>query len=297
MSDRQPDLLSEIRSYAPDPKTPVATARKEFLELCLEYQGEISGNPPSSRHEIRPGLVGYRLSVPESSSQKVILFFHGGCFTLGSTADHLGLCTRLARAAEALVFSVDYRLAPEHPFPAAIEDAVAAYRYLIDGGISPRRIVPVGLSSGGTLVISLLLTLRDQGLPVPAAAVCMSPIVDLAFSCESVSRNRDLDWISPEWLATARSGYIAGREISDPLVSPAKASLRGLPPLYIQAGTHEILFDDISAFARKARWAGVQARLGVWEGMFHSWQLFADQLAEGGDAIRHAGEFVRNAVP
>ena len=135
----------------------------------------------TERVELSKGVYGYWITVPESESGCTILFFHGGDFTVGSTKDHLGLCIQIARAARAQVFSVDYRLAPEYVFPAAIEDAIAAYRYLIGHGHLPHRIIPVGISAGGTLVIDLLISARDQGLPLPRAGVCMSPPVDMFF--------------------------------------------------------------------------------------------------------------------
>jgi monoterpene epsilon-lactone hydrolase len=292
------DVLATLKAHAPDPEKPFTSVRKE---LSAFYAGMQEETVMGSDHQveqvpIRDGLHGIWVSVPESLSDRVVLFFHGGCFSTGSTDSHLGLCIRLARASRARVFSVDYRLAPEHVFPAAVEDAVAAYRFLIAKGYGPHHIVPVGISAGGTLVISLLVSARDQGLPLPLGGVCMSPITDMNFSGESVLKNRERDWITPERLHAIRTVYLAGRDAKDPLASPVYARLAGLPRLYVQAGTHELLVSDIGAFVDKARWAGVPVQAEIWEGMFHCWQLFAEKVTEGQEAIGQAGAFIEDAL-
>ena len=292
------DFLATLKSHAPDPKKPVASVRQD---LSAFYAGMQEETVMGSDHHlegvaIRDGLRGIWVSLPDSIPERVILFFHGGCFTSGSTDSHLGLCIRLARASRARVFSVDYRLAPEYVFPAAVDDAVAAYRFLIAKGYGPHHIVPVGISAGGTLVLSLLISARDQGLPLPPAGVCMSPVTDLKFSGESVLKNQERDWISAESLHALRTVYLTGRDPKEPLASPAYARLAGLPRLYVQAGTHELLVSDIGVFVDKARWAGVPVKAEIWEGMFHCWQVFAEQLPEGDEAIGQAGAFVRDAL-
>lgn len=290
-------FLEVLKSRTPDPHLPAAAVRKELSAFLTECQ-EGAGEPPFLEKAAigDQGLNGFWISVTESRADRIVLFFHGGGFTLGSTADHIGLALRIARAARARVFSVDYRLAPEHPFPAAVNDAVAAYRWLIARGNLPHRIVPLGISAGGTLVLSLLLSIRNQQDPLPPAAVCMSPLTDLLFTGSSVLKNRETDWLTPEQLAAIRTAYLAGHDASDPLASPARADLRGLPRLLVQAAMHELLFDDIMAFVDKARWAGVAARFEVWQGMFHCWQVFADRIPEGEEAIAHAGAFIDNVL-
>jgi epsilon-lactone hydrolase len=289
------EFLAIVKSHSPDPKKSLADVRQDYSAFYGEMQDEVTeaGTHTIDRAAIRDGLPGYMITVPESEPGYVILFFHGGGFTLGSTADHLGLCIRLARAARAAVFSVDYRLAPEHIFPAAVDDAIAAYRYLLSRGYHPHQILPVGISAGGTLVLSLLLSLRDQGVNLPPAAVCMSPIVDLMFPGESVIKNQDRDWITPARLTAIRAAWLAGHDPQDPLASPVHATYRGLPRLYVQVGTHELLVSDVGKFVDKARWAGVPVQAEIWEGMYHSWQVFAGQLPEGQEAIDHIGAFVR----
>ena len=290
------ELLAIIRSHAPDLKKPLAAVREDYSSFFSEMQEEIveEGAHSVEKVAIRPDLEGYWISVPESAQDYAVLFFHGGEFTRGSTRDHLGLCIRLARAAQSRVLSVDYRLAPEHIFPAPVEDAIAAYRYLQSKGYLPHRILPVGISVGGNLVLSSLLSLHSQGYTLPPATVCMSPATDLQFPGESMTKNEHRDWLSPALLQSIRTTYLAGHNPSEPLASPVRGSLRGLPRLYIQVGTHELLLSDIGTFVEKARWAGVPVQAEIWEGMFHGWQLFAGQIPEGQEAIDHAGSFIRN---
>ena len=295
--DSDEDILTLIKSHAPDPTKPISAVRQDFSAFYREVQQE-AGEPPFMERVVisGTGVQGFWISVPESVPDRTVLFFHSGGFTTGSTQDHQGLCVRIARAARARVFSVDYRLAPEHVFPAAVEDAVAAYRWLISHGYPPHRIVPVGISVGGTLVLDLLLSARDQMIPPPPAAVCMSPAVDMMFGGASVERNRDMDWITAERLHAIRTAYLAGHDPGDPLASPIHANCHGLPRLYIQAGTHELLFDGITAFVKKARWAGVPVRFGIWQDMFYCWQVFADHVPEGQEAIDHIGTFVQDIL-
>jgi acetyl esterase/lipase len=285
------EFLDILKSYVPDPNKPVGVARQEFSEFFTEFQSD--ERPATEPVAIRDDLRGVWCSVPDAVPDRTLLFFHGGFFSAGSTADHLGLCAGLARAAQSRVFSVDYRLAPEHPFPAQAEDALAAYRFLACHGYPPHRIIPVGISAGGTLVLDLLLSLREQHLLMPPAAICLSPVVDLSFSGDSVTANQESDWLTAARLAAIRTHYLAGSDPGDPRASPVHANLAGLPRLYIQAGSGELMYDDISSFAKKAKWAGVQVRFEIWEGMFHFWQIFGRQVPEARDAVTRAGTFVR----
>jgi epsilon-lactone hydrolase len=292
------DLLTILKSHEPDQKQPLAAVRKDFSAFYAEMQEEtvMGSDHQLERVVIRDGLYGIWISLPDSLTDRVVLFFHGGGFTLGSTDSHLGLCIRIARASRARIFSVDYRLAPEHVFPAAVEDAVDAYRYLLSKGYTPHHIVPAGISVGGTLVLDLLLSARDEGLPLPLAGVCMSPATDMLFEGESVTKNQDRDWMTAARLHAIRSVYLAGHDPKDPLASPVHARLNGLPRLYVQAGTHELLVSDIGTFVDKARWAGVMVQAEIWEGMFHCWQVFAERVPEGEEAIEHAGTFIEDVL-
>ena len=291
------DLLSALKAGIPDPKILPTRAREEFSALYVEFQ-EIE-LPKLERVVIRDGLDGFWITVPESLPERTVLFFHGGGFTVGSTRDHIGICTNLARLCRSQVFSVDYRLAPEHVFPAAAEDALCAYQYLTAHGILPHHIIPIGISAGGTLVLDLLISARDQKLALPHAVVCLSPLTDMQFSGESVARNTGLDWITPARLNAIRTVYLAGKDPGDPLASPLNARLHGLPRLprlYIQVGTHELLLSDVAAFVQKARWAGSPVQLELWEGMFHCWQVFSRDVPEARRALEHIGSFVQDAL-
>lgn len=285
------EFLDILKSYVPSPAKPVGVARQEFSEFLSEFQSD--DLPATEQVAIRDDLRGIWCSVPEALPDQTLLFFHGGFFSAGSAEDHLGFCAELARAAQSRVFSVDYRLAPEHPFPAAAEDAFDAYHYLARHGCPPHRVIPVGISAGGTLVLDLLLLLRERHLLMPPAAVCLSPLVDLSFGGDPSATDKASDWLTVARLAAIRAQYLIGSDPGDPRASPVHAELSGLPRLYVQAGSGELLFDDIAAFAKKAKWAGVQVRFEIWEGMFHLWQLFGRQVPEARDAVGRTGTFVR----
>jgi monoterpene epsilon-lactone hydrolase len=290
------DFRTLLKSNAPDFRQPVSVVRQNFSAFIKEILEEEDDPSDIESVEITRGLQGYWIGGPEAVTDQAILFFHGGDFSFGSTRDYLRLCTLIARAAQTRVFSVDYRLAPEHVFPAPVDDAVTAYKYLISYGYPSHRIVPAGISAGGTLVLDLLLSARDQGLPLPPAGVCMSPLVNMLFEGESVTKNIDNDWLSQARLNAIRALYLAGHNPEDPVASPIYAHLSGLPRLYIQAGTHELLLSDIASFVDKARWAGVPVRFELWEGMFHCWQAFAGKVPEGEQAINLVGAFIRDAL-
>lgn len=288
------DFFATVRANAPDSTLPTPTLRQNVSEFLVEMQAEglKGGDHAVEKVALPDGVTGYWISVPEARKDRVILFFHGGEFTLGSTDDHLGFCVRLARASMTRIFSVDYRLSPEHPYPAPVADAVAAFRYLAGRGYHPHHILPAGISAGGNLVLALLLSLRDKGSPLPLAAASISPITDILFPGESVEKNRERDWLTPARLRGIRTVYLTGGiDPALPLVSPVHANLRNLPRLYVQAGTHEILLSDIGRFVEKARWAGVPVQVELYEGMFHAWHLFSDDIPEGEEAIGHLGTF------
>jgi acetyl esterase/lipase len=292
------DVLALLKEQTPVVKNPSPTQRQNFSDFYLEMQQDTltSGDFSVERVALPDGVTGTWITLPEIPVDRVLLFFHSGGFTLGSTDDHLGLCIRLARASRTRVFSIDYRLSPEHPYPAPVEDALNAFRYLNSKGIPPHRILPVGISNGANIVLSLLLSLRENKTPLPPAAVCMSPITDFAFPGESVHKNEGLDWLTSTRLQAIRTAYLTGRDPADPLASPIHARLAGLPRLYIQMGPHELLLSDIGKFVDRARWAGVPVQADLWEGMYHCWQIFADDLPEAQDAIGHIGKFVQDML-
>lgn len=226
----------------------------------------------------------------------VILYFHGGGYGLGSIDTHRDLVARICRASRSSALSVEYRLAPEHKFPAQLEDALAAYRFLLTEGIDPKRIVLAGDSAGGGLVISTLVSLRDSQSPLPAAGVCLSPWTDMEIRGTTVDANERYDYISRRALVQYRSRFVRDGDVKNPLASPLEADLSGLPPLLVQVGSAEALLDDSLRFADRARLAGVDVTLRVWEDMIHVWQLFAFLLPQGAAAIDEIGDFVRDRV-
>lgn len=222
----------------------------------------------------------------------VLLYFHGGGYVLGSVEAHQGIVAKFALGASAPALLFGYRLAPEHPFPAALDDARAAYRRLRQE-VDPRRIVFVGDSAGGGLCLATLLALRDEGAPLPAAAVALSPWTDLTCSGESLRTNAKT-CVSPEgaWLS-CRAHYAAGRDFSDPYISPLFGDLRGLPPLFITAGGAETLLSDAERFASKAQAAGVPTTLRVGPGLFHCHPACAPLFPEATQALQEICAFIR----
>jgi acetyl esterase/lipase len=195
------------------------------------------------------------------------------------------------------VLNVGYRLAPEHPHPAAVEDAVAAVRFAYAAGLAPSRVAVGGDSAGGGLALATLLGLRDERAPLPAAGVCISPWTDLSGSGDSLRANAELDpMVDEDDLRLMASAYLAGRDARAPLASPLFADLRGLPPLLVQVGTAEVLLDDATRLAERARDAGVDVQLEVWEDMIHVWHAFADVLPEGAQAVEGIADFLEKRL-
>lgn len=225
---------------------------------------------------------------------KVVLYVHGGGYVMGSAGSHRDMTGRLSKAAGARVLSLNYRLAPEHPFPAPVDDAVAAYRWLLAQGISPGNIAVAGDSAGGGLAIATLLALRDAGEPLPAAGIGISPWVDMEGTGESMTTRAAVDpVVQKEGLLGMAKLYLGDADPKSPLAAPLHADLGGLPPLLLQVGDAETLLDDSTRLAEKARAAGVDVTLKVWDEMPHVWHLFAPILPEGRQAIDEIGSFVQ----
>jgi acetyl esterase/lipase len=253
---------------------------------------------PGIRYEATnaSGVPAEWARADEARDAGALLYFHGGGYCVGSVRTHRLLVGGLSRACGVPALSVDYRLAPEHPHPAAVDDGVAAYRHLLARGIAPERIALAGDSAGGGLTAAVLIALREGGLPMPAAGACISPWFDLALSGETMTSKVDVDpMCKPDLLAPMAAAYVAGGDLRAPTVSPLYADLAGLPPLLVQVGTAETLLDDARRFARRAERQGVDATLEVWDDMIHVWHAFAMLLPEGQQAIDRIGGFVRRA--
>lgn len=233
-------------------------------------------------------------STPGVDPGRAILYLHGGGYVIGSIATHRGLVSRLTSATGSRALSVGYRLAPENPFPAAVDDATAAYRWLVSQGMEPSRVVIAGDSAGGGLALATLLALRDAGDALPAAGVCISPWVDLEGLGESMTRNADVDpIITKDGLMDMARMYLDGADPKSPLAAPLHGDLAGLPPLLIHVGSREALLDDSTRLAEKAGLAGVDVTLEPWDEMIHVWHAFAPLLPESQQAIDRIGEYVR----
>lgn len=244
------------------------------------------------------GVNAEWISAPGATHDRVILYLHGGGYVVGSINTHRAMVSRIARASDARALAIDYRLAPEHPFPAAVDDTLAAYRWLLAQGYKPNRIVIAGDSAGGGLTIAALLAIRDAKMPMPAAAVLISPWTDLEGTGESIRARAARDvMVTQENLAQSARQYYGANDPKNPLVSPVHADFRGLPPMLIHVGDAEILLDDATRVAERAKAAGVKVDLEVWDDMPHVWHVFAKILPEGQHAIDKIGKFVIARTP
>jgi acetyl esterase/lipase len=228
------------------------------------------------------------------STTQVVLYVHGGAFYSGSLVGARPVAASVALAGQARVLTIDYRLTPDHPFPAALEDTRRAYEWLVASGVSSEAIILVGDSAGGTLVLALLVQLRDHGQPLPRGAVCLSPTTDLTLSGETWTRNAQTDLLlDPQKIRAAIGLYLQDTDPRTPLASPLYADLHGLPPLLILVGSDERLLSDATRLAAKAEAAGVTVTLEVWDRMQHGWHILAGFLPEGRQAIARIGEFIQ----
>jgi epsilon-lactone hydrolase len=230
----------------------------------------------------------------ESAPDRVLVYLHGGGYGIGSVRSHTDIMCRLCAETGGLVLGVDYRLAPEYRFPAQLEDALTVYRWLLkDRKFAPERVILAGESAGGALTISTMVAARDQKLPLPAAAVCLSPWVDLSISGGSMITNEPFDYLNRRALRAYARRFARAADHRHPLAAPLHADLNGLPPLLVHAGGAEVLFDQAAHLARRARDVGVRVQFDVWPDMFHAFHLFAAFVKEGREAISHVGDFVR----
>ena len=244
------------------------------------------------------GVSAEWITAPGASDDATILWLHGGGYISGSLSTHRTMVSRISRASGARALAIDYRLAPEHPFPAAVEDALAAYHWLLSEGVDPARLIIGGDSAGGGLTIATLVSLRDAGDRLPRAAICVSPWVDLECVGKSMTTKAEIDPLvevdDTLRLAEAYRGEASPR---NPLVSPIHADLSDLPQMLVQVGTSEALLDDSTRLASRAKAHGVDVTLEEWDEMIHVWHFYAGMLPEGHQAIDRIGEFVREHVP
>jgi epsilon-lactone hydrolase len=292
MSEQQrADLDATLRQTPFDLNGDLATLRSGFDEAMSQIP--IAGDV--RRTDIAFDDVGaIEVSVDGADSDNVILYFHGGVYVIGSAGASVPLVADLARRTGAKVITVDYRLAPEHPYPAAVDDARTAYQGLLSHGVDPSNIAISGESAGGGLAVALLLATRDTDTPMPSSAYLMSPYADLTLSGNTIIDKQHVDPLFTEEVLRRRVGdYVAGGNPSDPLISPVFGDLSGLPPMLIQVGSHEILLSDAIRLAGRAAEADVAIALEVTPGVPHVFQAYAAVLDEAEAALNRAAAFLK----
>jgi epsilon-lactone hydrolase len=296
---RRPSMASPQLQMAKDAYKAIlqsgATTPQE-LRVVFEKLGDSTPLAPDIKKEkvSAGGIDAEWISAPNSSADRAVLYVHGGGYVIGSVNTHRDLLARIARASGARVLGINYRLAPEHPFPAAVEDSVAAYRWMLAEGLMPSRIAVAGDSAGGGLTVATLIAIRDAKLPTPGAGVCISPWVDMEGIGETMKTRAEVDpVVQREGLLGMAAAYLGGQNPRSPLAAPIYADLKGLPPLLIQVGDAETLLDDSIRLNDRAKAAGVSTKLEVWPEMIHVWQLFASFLPEGQQAIDGIGSFLK----
>jgi acetyl esterase/lipase len=280
-----------LREKATDPRAPIPIAeRRELLEaMSFKVNDDIDVETVQVA-----GIKAEWLRAPGVQTDRAILYLHGGGYVIGSLNTHRALGGEISRASQAAVLMLDYRLAPEFPFPAAVEDGITGYRWLLEQGFAPAQIAIAGDSAGGGLVVATLVAAREQGLAMPRSAVCISPWGDMTCSNELYRTRDDADpMVKHAGITQMAALYLNGADPKSPLASPNFADLTGLPPILIHVGSDETLLDDAIALDHKAKADGVQSTLEVWDQMIHVWHAFHPMLPEGKAGIERVGEFIR----
>lgn len=274
-------------------KKPHVMELRAIMEEIAKRPAKIPANIARSEST----LGGVRTEIFKSTKAdetRAVLYIHGGGWVAGTPANHIPLLWRLAEQTGAPIYAPDYRLAPEHPFPAGLDDCVSAYRALLDKGLSPSSIVVGGDSAGGNLTLALALKLKQLGLPQPAGLVCLSPATELVDALPSHSTNKNTDaMFDPRIFPTVREVYWPNQDGTNPLISPLRGDVRGLPPTLFQASAVEMLRDDSVRMAKKMLAAGVPVTVDLWPRVFHVWQVTADILPEARVAIHRISSFIK----
>jgi epsilon-lactone hydrolase len=292
MADHEIDAVREALASHPRPAN-LAERRKRLDALGGQYSlaEDVRVEPVDAG-----GVAAEWTTTPVADPSRVIIFLHGGGYISGSLDSHRHMIAQAGREARARTLSLGYRLAPEHPFPAALDDAMAGYRFLLSKGFLARHIAVAGESAGGGLAIALLVSAREAGLELPACAWCSSPWVDLEMTGQSMTTKAAVDpLIQKAYLEELATAYLHGADPCNPLVSPLHANLGGLPPMLIQVGSCETLLDDSVRLAGVAGAAGVRVTLEVWPDMIHAWHLFYQQVSAGRRALSAVGAFIRQS--
>ncbi len=278
------------------PPAPLPEQRAALPLLVDNYLGHPVPLPPGTQVEKVSvnGIPAEWISLPDADTERVLLYLHGGAYALGSCDSHRDLVARISASSGIRALLIEYRLAPEHVFPAGLDDALSAYHWLLANGVKPEHIIIGGDSAGGGLALALLLTLKKNDEPLPAGAALLSPWTDLVGTGESRTTRAEADpWISAPAIQFVVGLYTGEEDAHNPLISPVYADLSGLPPLCIHVGNDEVLRDDSIHIAEHAQAAYVEVQLTVWEGMWHVFPVFAHVLPEGQQAIEQIGAFIR----
>jgi acetyl esterase/lipase len=295
MTVAQLDSLIGLLRSRPLPQTPeIGEARERF-----EKMGVLLGGAPDAKCEKvdAGGVPAEWVAAPGVDPDRAVLYLHGGGYAIGSIDTHRRLAYDISAACGARILVIDYRLAPEHPFPAAVEDAAKAWRWLIAQGFDTRRLAIAGDSAGGGLTIATLVNLRDQKLGLPACAVAISPWVDLeGVGASMTARSAQDPMVQKDGLMWMAGMYLKGKDARTPLAAPLHADLKGLPPLLIQVGTAETLFDDATRLAEKLHAGGGEVKLSAWANMLHVFPLFAPILSEGREGCVEIGTYIRGKM-
>ncbi|MDP6451681.1 MAG: alpha/beta hydrolase [SAR202 cluster bacterium] len=285
------DVIELLASRDRPDNPTIEDSRTGFEQLAQQIGGNTEADVTSVDAD---GVPAEWVAAHNASDDSAILYLHGGGYAIGSVETHRELAARISQSTGSRVLTIDYRMAPENPFPAAVEDATNAYRWLLGQGVNPRQMAIAGDSAGGGLAVATLVSLRDAGGPMPACSVLMSPWVDMEGIGETMASKAGVDpMVGKEGLIAMAGLYLDGADPRTPLAAPLYADLTGLPPTLIHVGTWETLLSDSTRLAEKAESTGVDVTLEQWDEMIHVWHIFAPILPEGQQAIDRIGEFVR----
>ena len=269
-------------------------------ELRANFEGIANLAPPVDDIEVTSSMIGSvpidRVAAPGVDTSRLLLYIHGGGYCIGSRASHRHVVARLAKEAQLPVYVPEYRLAPEHPYPAGLDDVLLVYRRLVANGAQPAGIAVAGESAGGGLTVALQVALRDAGDPLPGASVAISPWADMTGLGPVSDGAMDIDFLRPENIEAFREAYLGKTDPTLHLVSPALADLTGFGPMLIQAGEAEILADTARRLAARAKDCGVDVTLEMEPGLFHAWHLFCGMIPEADEAIARVGNFLRDRL-
>jgi len=293
MADAQIDVIRNLLASRPRPAA-LSERRERLNALGAQYPvpSDVQCEPVTAN-----GVPAEWTIAADADPTRIVMFLHGGAYISGSLVSHRHMVAQIGRVARARTFAVDYRLAPEHPFPAALNDAIAGYRFLLSNGYEAAHIAIAGESAGGGLALATAVSLRDMGVPLPGCIWCSSPWVDLEMTGETMTTKADVDpLIQKPYLIEAASAYLNGASPRTPLASPLYADLSGLPPILVQVGTAETLLDDSTRLARLAAEADLRITLEAWPDMIHAWTLFYQQVDAGRRSLASMGAFVRSML-